>query len=511
MTFRIAHYRVDGNTLLDASLIEDLLSPYTGEAKSKDDIEQARLVLEQALHKAVHTMVRVITPPQDISDGTVSFLVINFKLGKVTVIGNQYHDKSNILSALPALISGDVPRITALADNLRLANENPSRRLDVALEPSSEIGVMDARVNVHDEPPQKISLTFDNTGNSSTGMYRAGIAYQNNNLFNRDHAATLSYTTSPDHVSSVKQFSASYRLPLYRRGDSLDFIAANSDINAGTTTTVAGPMSFSGKGRIYGARYNHYFARDGEYTSRLISGLDYRAYTNACSVGNFGSAGCGSAAADTTVHPVSLTYSGAWNKPSLMADFSAMVSHNLPGGSHGGDAAFAASRPSPLGKGGASARYDVYQFNGSMLYILPQDWHMRLAVRTQYTPNALIAGEQLGLSGASSVRGFMEREASRDKGYIFNAEIYTPDLASQIGIKEGSLRLLAFADHARGWNQVLAGETDSGVTLASAGLGVRYDFLGNVSVRLDWARVGSGTSTSKAGDSRAHLGVLVNF
>lgn len=381
----------------------------------------------------------------------------------------------------------------------------------MALALGSEIGTMDAKVKVQDESPQKISLTFDNTGNDSTGMCRTGVAFQHNNLFNRDHAATLSYTTSPDHVGDVTQLSASYRLPLYQLGDSLDFIAAYSDINAGTTTTVAGPMSFSGKGHIYGGRYNHYFPRIGEYTSRLTTSLDYRAYDNTCTVGDFGSDGCGSAAADTTVHPVSLTGCGAWSMSALVADFSATASHNLPGGSHGSDSDFAAARPSPRGNGGASAHYDVFQLNGSVLKIFPQDWRLRFAGRSQFTNDALISGEQLGLSGANIVRGFREREAARDKGYIVNAEFYTPDLASKLGLKDSSLRFLAFVDHARGWNEPLAGEGDSDVTLASAGIGLRYDLQRNLTVRLDWARVTSGAGGSEPGDNRAHLNVVVTF
>lgn len=509
--FQVARYQVQGNTLLAADRIESVLAPYAGASRSRLDLQRAAQALEQLYREAGYNMVRVVTPPQDITDGTVTLVAIEFKLGSISLSGNQHHDQANILAALPALVPGAVPSTTALAENLRLANENPSRRLDVALALGDEIGSMDARVKVQDESPLKISLTLDNTGNDSTGSYRSGLVYQHNNLFNRDHAATLSYSTSPGHVRDVTQISASYRLPLYRWGDSLDFIASYSDVNAGSTTTVAGPMTFSGKGHTYGARYNHYFTRSGDYSARLTTSLDYRAYANSCSVGEFGAAGCGSAAADTTVHPIGLTYSGAWSQSALVADFSASASRNLPGGSHGSDADFSASRPSPLGNGGASASYSVYQLNGSLLYLTPPDWRLRVAARSQYTHDALIAGEQFGLSGANTVRGFMEREAARDKGYAVNIEAYTPDLAPPLGASDSSLRLLVFADYARGWNEYLAGEADAALSLASSGLGVRYDMGRKLTARLDWGRVTLGAANSKTGDHRAHLSVALNF
>lgn len=510
-TFKIVRFRVLGNTLLDSRSVDELLLKFSGTGKNVEEIQRAKLALEDAYRQAGFHAVRVVVPLQEITDGTVTLTVIEFKLGHIAVNGNRHHDQGNILGALPALTTGKPASSRILSKNLRLANENPSRHLGVTLSMGSEAGVVDARVNVQDESPQKMMLTFDNTGNSSTGWYRVGLAYQNNNLFNRDHAATLNYTTSPDHLNSVKQISASYRLPLYSIGDSLDAIAAYTDTNAGTTNTVAGPMSFSGKGYIGGIHYNHYLEQSGDYASLVTASLDYRAYLNNCSIGAFGPTACGSAAVSTTVHPIGLTYGGSWSKPSLSASFSASAFHNLPGGSHGGNADFAAARPSPIGLGGGSANYSIYQLNGSLLFILSQDWRLRFAVRTQHTRDALTSGEQIGLTGMNTVRGYMEREASRDNGYVGNAEVYTPNLASRLGAAGGSLRLLAFIDHAQGWNVDLAGETNSRITAGGAGIGVRYDHRGGASFRIDVGQAGNSVGTTQSGDWRGHLSFLVDL
>lgn len=507
VSFRIVRFEVQGNTRLANEVIERVLAPYQGEGRTAADIKAASRALEDAYRAAGYHAVQVRVPPQEITSGTVVLSVTEVKLGQITLSGNLYHDEENIRRALPALVSGEAPSATTLAENLRLANENPSRRLDVVLAPSSTPGTVDATVKVQDDPVQKVSFSLDNTGNASTGRYRTGVSYQHHNLFNRDQSATLSYTTSPDHLDEVTQLSASYRLPIYSLGDSLDFIAAYSDVSAGTTETVAGPMSFSGAGHTYGARYNHYFPQNGEYTSRLTASLDYRSSTNDCSVGSFGSAGCGSAGADTTVHPVGLTYSGAWNNPTLVADFSLSAAHNISGGSHGSDADFAAARPSPTGEEGASADYALYQLGGSILKILPQDWRLRVAAKGQYTSDALLASEEFGLTGANAVRGFQEREVARDKGYFANLEVYTPALVPAVG----SLRFLAFVDYAQGRNVVLTGESVSAVTLGSIGAGFRYDFSRTVMARFDLARVTSGTDTTNAGTSRGHLSVIVTF
>jgi len=60
-------------------------------------------------------------------------------------------------------------------------------------------------------------------------------------------------------------------------------------------------LSFSGKGNVFGVHYNHYLPRKGDYTSKIIVGLDYRAYYNNCLIN--GVAICGASGNDLTVHP----------------------------------------------------------------------------------------------------------------------------------------------------------------------------------------------------------------
>ena len=508
---RILHFAVSGNTLLDEALIERTLAPYLGEAKSYTDIQRALEALEGEYRKAGYSAVHVVTPEQEITAGVVALKVVESAIGKLILTGNLHYDEANVRNALPALQQGVTPSARRLSENIRLANENPTRQLDVVLSVSGEEDKVDARVNVQDTSPHKFFLTLDNTGNRTTGDYRVGAAYQHNNLFNRDHAATFSYATSPDHTHDVKQVSASYRLPVYAWGDSLDFIAAYSDVDSGSSPTVAGPLSFSGKGRVFGVHYNHYLPRRGDYSDKLILGLDYRAYINNCTLGEFGAAGCGSAAADVTVHPASLTYAGQWVKSGYAADFSIAGIRNLPGGKRGDDAAFEAVRPSPNGGRGAPADYAILRLGGSLAGMLPQGWQYRMAGSGQYTNDALVPGEQFGLAGASAVRGFMEREVARDKGYFLNAELYTPELAQKVQLTNGSLRLLAFVDHGRGWNENLAGEEEQASSIGSAGLGLRFSYRQHLNARLDWARVIDAGGNRDAGAMRGHLGVVLSF
>ena len=509
---RIERFQVKGNTLLDPGLIERLLNPYKGDARSYADIQLALEALEGAYRSAGYSAVHVVTPEQEITEGTVTLQVIETKVGKVILKGNQYYDTTNIRNALPALVEGVTPSARVLSENIQLANQNPTRQIDVVLALGEEDNTVDAKVNVQDSSPHKFFVTLDNTGNPSTGMYRVGVGYQNNNMFNRDQALTLSYITSPDHISDVTQIAASYRIPVYSLGDSVDLLAAYSDTNAGTTS-IGGQggslLTFSGTGDVFGAHYNHYLPRQGDYTSKIIAGLDYRTAVNNCLLANSTCPGT----PDINVLPATLTYGGTLTKPTQVVDYSVSGVHNLPSGSSGSDI-FNETRP------GAGSDYSILRLNGSLAGELPRNWQYRLVGNAQYTNNGLIPAERLSLAGESAVRGFIEREFSNDNGYVINVEIYTPDLASELHIKDGSFRLLGFVDSGSGWNTWLPGEIANRTSVGSVGVGFRYT-QGNLMVKFDLAKVActstdgvTCTSTgtvSRNGDTRGVVSMVATF
>ena len=509
--FDIDRFNVEGNTLLEHDDIDATLQPFIGKQREYGDLQRAIESLRQRYRSGGFGVVWVVAPEQDLDHGVVTLRVIEARVGKVTIEGNRFFDESNIRSSLPALREGTPPRAGDISANSQLANENPAKQADVVLRPGEKEGVVDATVDVIDVPPLKTFLTFDNTGNRQTGDFRLGIGIQHANLFNRDHVGTLNYVTSPGKENQVSLYSGSYRLPLYSRGDSMDFIAAYSDVSAGVTQTVAGPLAFSGKGTVYGLRYNQLRERRGEYSHRMVYGLDYRAYKNSCALGDFGAAGCGPAAVDVTVRPISMAYSGNWANPGRISDFYVALSKNVPGTANGQQRDFDAARPSPNGGGGAPSRYAILRLGASMVNAFENNWQVRVAFNAQYTPDALVSGEQFGIAGATAVRGFLERELARDTGYFTNLELYSPNLMGKLVPGEGNLRALLFYDLASAANNCLAGEVRQQVSIASIGTGFRWNIQRDFNMRFDLARVMEAGGSKKAGDLRGHISIYFGF
>jgi len=512
--FDIERFNVEGNTLLPAPELESLLAPFAGKQREYGDVQRALEALELRYRERGFSAVQVFVPEQELG-GTVKLQVIESSIRRIRVQGAQFFDDANVRSSLPALREGAYPNAVAISENVQLANENPARQVDVVLKGTDQEGLVDVDVNVTDSSPHRLSLTLDNTGNNATGQHRVGLGYQYANLFNRDHVMSLNYVTSPEKSSQVSISSVSYRLPLYRLGDSIDVIMAKSDVDAGTSETVAGPLAFSGKGDIVGLRYNWLLRRSGEYSHRVVFGLDMKSFENTCTIGGVavigGAPACGAAGVDVGIRPVSVTYSGQWAGVGSQTDFSLAYSQNWPGMSHGSAPDIAAARPSPSGGAGAPANFRIYRLGASHFMGFGEDWQLRAAASAQYSRDSLVSGEQFGIAGANSVRGFSEREVARDSGFYGNLEVYTPNFGPRIGLDGSNIRLLGFYDMGYAVNNPLEGETKQKSAIASAGMGLRWTQQKSFSLRWDFGQVVDEGGSRQRGSRKTQFSVYYSF
>lgn len=509
--FDIQRFQIEGARILSAAELDRLVAPYVGPQREYGDIQLALEAIELAYRQAGYAAVHVYAPEQELTGGTVRLQVTETVVARVVIEGDPRHfDVANLRAALPALQEGATPNAFDLSAQIALNNENPAKQVEVVLGVGAEEGQVDARLRLAESDPLKLSLTLDNTGSAQTGKHRVGVAFQHANLWNRDNVGTFAYQTSPEKPDQVDIFSLSYRLPVYAWAGAVDLILAKSTVNAGVTPTTAGDLNFAGSGTVFGLRYTHALPRQGDTTQKVMLGWDVKANDNTCTLGAFGAAGCGAAAADVTLRPLSLSYSRMQVAPGRATELSLTLTANLPGGKNGRDADFQAVRPSPTGGTGARADYRLLKASLTQMRVLDGDWQLRLVGNAQWTNQALLAQEQLGLAGSGTVRGFAEREVARDTGLQLNLEAYTPNLAENLGLP-GNLRALAFLDAASGRNHLLAGEVQPRHSLASAGFGFRYGLNKEMSARLDVAQVITPNGTRDRGDWRGHFSLMVAF
>jgi hemolysin activation/secretion protein len=492
LTFPIERFLVEGNTLLSPERISALVAPFQGASKSFSDVQLAQEALERAYRSLGFSAVAVSLPEQDISAGMVRFNVVEAKLGDITVGETKHFSQDNILRSLPALRSGEMPNAIQMAENLALANENPSKQAEITLKISDKPGLVNAEVKVEESQPQRVIFGLDNTGKGSTaGDWRLSVGWQHANLLDRDHVLSLQYTTSPEKVSKVTLLNLGYRVPLYGLGDSVDLYAGTSNVDAGSFGAGSGIDGFVGKGQVAGVRYNLNLPRKGEYAQTFKAGLDWKHFDNDCT-----GVACGAVGADVVATPWNASYQGTWTRPGAQSAFAITYVQNTPWGHLNRDTYYLAASHQP-GTVGAKRNFSLWRLNASHLSLLRDGYQSRVNLSAQYTRDPLIPGEQLGLAGSTLVRGFNEREFSRDQGHVLNFEIYTPEVAKAWGVPVDSLRALVFLDHAAGRFVRAPGETDSAsLSVTSMGWGLRLTHRKDYQIKFDWARVADDASAA---------------
>jgi hemolysin activation/secretion protein len=493
--FAIQRFIVEGNSLLPRDEVERIVQPFAGPDRDFGDVQRALEALQDTYLERGYSAVRVLVPEQDLVAGQVRLQVIEARIRNVRVEGNKYFSEANVRAGLPTVVPGEPPNTRRIGENVQLSNENPAKNVGVRLQATEEAGKVDAVVRVTDDPPLRYTVFLDNTGNSETGEWRAGAGVMHANVADRDQILTAQAITSPTQPSDVLILGVGYRIPVYRWGGAFDFIAGYSDVDSGVVQNL---FTVSGKGTIAAARYTQVLPRIGAYEQKLALGFDYRDYRQ-----NVGLVGVsGTLVPDIRTHALSLGYLGRLSRVGQELAFQASYAKNIPGGADGDQAAFEAQRP------GANARFEILRAGGSYTHALPMEALLRVAANFQYTWNALIPGEQFGMGGIESVRGFELREAANDTGYRVSAEVYTPDFGSNFG-DQWRARALAFVDTARGRDNVPQRATENG--LASVGFGVRLTHGKALSLLADFAYVTNGIATRVDGSTRAHVAAVYSF
>jgi hemolysin activation/secretion protein len=489
--FAVDGYRVSGNRLVSDARIAAAVAPFIGADRDFEDIQKAVSAIRAAYAEKGYRGVSVALPEQELDSGHVRIVVTEVTLEKVEVAGNRYFDGERIRASFPMLVEGQPLNFDNLGRALDVINENPALKLAVELSNGSAAATRVARIAVTDDDPRDYFVGVDNSGTAATGKHRVTAGVRHADLAGLGHVLTAQYTVSAEKPSDVSFWGLGYRWPLPGEGMTLDLYAGRSKANSGT---VANLFDVSGKGTLGGLKLTRQLDRAGALRQRVSAGLDYRAFGN--SVVPIGGDGR-SIVPDYTVHPFVASYSADYGN----ASGGISLSRGFPGGAKADNATLALARV------GADAYYTVLRLVGSYFQPLAAGWSMSVGAESQQTRDALVPGEQFGLGGARSVRGFDERQLAGDSGHRVSLEFYTPQG------EYGDLRFkgLGFLD----WGELRRNDVQAGEaareSVAAWGLGLRVGLTKQLALSFDAAHVLRGIASRPAGGGRVHLSLQFTF
>jgi hemolysin activation/secretion protein len=495
--FAILEFQIEGNTRLAVPDIERAVNDYLGENKSFKDIEGARGQLERVYHDHGYKTVIVNIPRQQISDGVVHLLVVEAPVGKLKILGSRYHSLAVIRDKVAQLDPGNVPEFGEVQKELGDVNRSADLRVTPVLKASETPGKVDVDLQVEDHLPLHALLEVNNRYSANTTHPRVVGEVHYDNLFQMNQSINLQVQVAPMLISDAKVASLSYVIPT-SSGPVWALYAVYSDSNV----AAVGNLDVLGKGNIYGIRWIDPLPTSSrDFYHSVTLGVDYKDFKQTVLLQDSG---------DSIESPVkypafSLDYAGSW-----LAD--------APAGA-GARAATSGGRSSTsidlninflirgLGtdwrefankRAYAGTSYIFLRPSITREQVLPAHWSLVGRIDGQLSSGPLINNEQFAAGGSESVRGYTEAERLGDDAIHGSLEFRTPQLLASSSTKIEQSYLALFAEAARLTIVHPLPSQDSGFSLASAGLALRFK-AGGLYVALDGARTfKQGTVTEAA-------------
>jgi len=513
---------------LDNADFQDVVAPYLGRQLTIGTLKNLERDIILYCRSRNRPLVDVILPEQTVQNDVIQLWFLEGKVGKVSVqrIGKEWF-KDELIRDQVRLRPGDSVDSQRLLSDLDWINRNPFRQVDAEFKQGARLGQSDVVLLSREQLPLRLYTGYEDSGTKLTGEDRILAGFNWGNAFGLDHQLNYQYMTDTD-FEFVQAHSGSYLIPLPWR-HTLTVFGSYVDAKADLKSLSS---SFGQHGFDYqlSFRYSIPLPAPGKYRHEVTLGYDHKVSNNNLLFG-----GAAVIRTEPAVDQFELGYSGLLPSSNGQTSFG-FESFLSPGDlTHNNtDDAFTLLRP------GARADYEYVRFNLERDTRLKRDFSWILRITGQFVSDRLLPSEELGVGGYDTVRGYDERTANGDEGWIVSNELRTPPIsllrfaplhwglgpnptgsagAAPAAPEPGTLgypdelQLLTFCDYGTAHVTDAQPGEDRNVELASAGVGLRYVINRYLSVRLDygWQLLPVNVSSVSSKDSRGDVAVLLSY
>ena len=446
------------NTIFSEQELATITGPYTKKQLTFEDLEELRTQINHYYLSKGFINSGVILPDQKIEDGLVTFRAIEGSITAIEIV--EYGRlKPSYVEKRIALGTGPPLNLNELQERLQIIDANPLiKRLDVELSPGDNPGEAALKVNVEEEKPYYMALSFNNNRSPAVGGEVVELEVAHNNVSGRGDSLFALFGIN----EGIFDIALDYTIPVTARDTLLSFFYSNS--NSEVTEDPFDEIDIKSDEIHYGVSVSHPFINNTSNQLRvglLLEKIDYE--TKLLGRPYSFSQGVEDGKSDLTV----VRFFQEWisRTSSQVTAFSSVFSFGV-------DA---------LGADNNEPYTDFFMWLGQFQWtrILPKPLGGQVLVRAdlQLTDDPLLPYEKFSIGGINSVRGYREDELVRDKGAFGSLEYRHPLFNLSVpkvskSKEDGKLYLVLFTDWGWGENNDLP--TPDPSSIGSAGVGFRW-------------------------------------
>lgn len=229
---RVTRFEIDESAILKKEDIERILAPLRGQTVSLADLMRAVDAINKLYEAAGELTARAFLPTQTISDGVVRIRLIESRVGKMGVVGNQHLSGDYVRERL-RLKEGERMSVPTLEQDLARFNRLNESQLRASVVAGDQLGRTDVEIRVEETPRNRTSLFVDNSGRDTTGNGRVGFYTRFANLAGQSDALSFNGSKTEGSYS----VGAGYSIPLTR-----DDLRLDVGFSGGENEIIDGPF-----------------------------------------------------------------------------------------------------------------------------------------------------------------------------------------------------------------------------------------------------------------------------
>lgn len=437
--------------LLDESMLRELAAGLEGREVTLGEVQELVDRINALYRERGVPTAQAVLPAQEVADGAITIKLVEGRVGKVVMSGNDSTSEAFIRERLGQK-PGELADVAALERSMMRFNRTQDVQLRAELKPGAKFGETDFALSVKEPPKHEMRLFADSSGSQATGVYRVGAFYQNRSLLGFRDALGVTLVGADGHEGRA----ISYSFPLGTLGTRLTLSWFNDH-----TRIIDGPfrpLRIRGESTAWTALLRHPMLIGGNYQLDLLGGAKKRKTESWISGRLFQS---------TDIDDLSLGVDGQWWEKDRIWT---------------GSLTYSNGKADPIDDI-VSTSFSIWRGSLRRVQDLSDGWSVQSNLAFQYTRDEnLTSSEQFLIGGDNSVRGYQTGLFSGDKGLAASIELHHP--LPQPPVAPVRTAGFLFLDYGATQPFRPVGSTRGTDTLASYGWGVNANINDRVSARL---------------------------
>ena len=256
-SFYIRQIQLDG-VPKELSFLDKLTHKYEQKNVTVSDITNIRNAFQRKLLDKGFVTSQVYIPEQNLNDGILQLMVIPGRVEDIRYSESSVHGPwRTTLVVRP----GDILNIRDIEQGLEQMKRVSSQSVTMKLLPGKAIGTSVIELSIKQEKPVHGSISIDNSGLESTGIYQGSFTTSFDQVFRANDTFTMSLSGDLSGSGSIKgtrAASLNYVIPHGKDTFSLSFSKSRYH-----QTIQSNPYDFtySGKSTTMKAKWNHVWSR----------------------------------------------------------------------------------------------------------------------------------------------------------------------------------------------------------------------------------------------------------